>query len=85
MSQPIQIVVQPQGWGGEGFHAQLAGMPEIWGCGKVIESAIGDLVTAHVGAFPLVALLDCEQKTPSQIGREVACDTEHYHIQFIGR
>ena len=36
---------------GDDYHASLAGRPEIWGCGKTINAAIGNLVQSHTEAL----------------------------------
>ena len=33
------------------YHACLEGHPEIWGCGKTIDGAIGDLIRSHQDTF----------------------------------
>lgn len=33
------------------YHACLVGRPEIWGCGKTSDEAIGKLISAHAGTF----------------------------------
>ena len=33
------------------YHACLDGHPEIWGCGKTADEAIGKLITAHEEEF----------------------------------
>ena len=38
------------------YHASLEGHPEIWGCGKTSESAIGSLVSAHKEVFDIVEI-----------------------------
>lgn len=35
------------------WHASLENHPEIWGCGKNINEAIGDLINAHREEFKL--------------------------------
>jgi hypothetical protein len=36
------------------YHACLEKHPEIWGCGKTIPQAIGDLIYSHRDKFKLV-------------------------------
>lgn len=40
------------------YHACLDGHPEIWGCGKTPNEAIGNLITAHADTFRI----DVERK-----------------------
>lgn len=35
------------------FHAQLKDHPEIWGCGKSVVLAIGDLIMHHSAKFDI--------------------------------
>ena len=39
---------------GEGFHASLQGHIEIWGAGKSVSEAVGDLIRHHPIEFELV-------------------------------
>lgn len=44
----MKIVVRKRG---DDYHAWLDGHPEIWGCGKTPDEAIGKLITAHTDTF----------------------------------
>lgn len=33
------------------FHAQIAGQPGIWACGRTPDEAVGDLVRTHPAEF----------------------------------
>jgi predicted RNase H-like HicB family nuclease len=37
----------------EDYHACLDGHPEIWGCGKTPNEAIGNLISAHTDTFKI--------------------------------
>ncbi len=36
---------------GEDYHACLEGQPQIWGCGKTSDEAVGNLIRAHTDTF----------------------------------
>ncbi len=38
---------------GDDIHAALKGEPGVWGCGKSVWSAIGNLITAHPEEFEI--------------------------------
>jgi hypothetical protein len=40
----MKIVITKRG---DDYHACLEGHPEIWGCGKTQNEAIGDLISSH--------------------------------------
>ena len=33
------------------YHAQIKGKPGIWGCGRSVDAAIGDLIQSHQEDF----------------------------------
>lgn len=38
------------------YHACVEGKPEIWGCGKDTNAAIGDLIRSHKEIFDEIGL-----------------------------
>lgn len=38
------------------YHACVEGKPEIWGCGKDTNAAIGDLIRSHKEIFEEIGL-----------------------------
>jgi hypothetical protein len=36
------------------WHAQIYRYPELWGCGRSVDEAVGNLVTAHAPLFNVV-------------------------------
>lgn len=61
------------------YHACISGHPEIWGCGKDRESAIGDLVRSHQNEFGVKINYDRpEKKYDSYIVRCLNCGLGKY-------
>ena len=50
----LSIILTQQG---DEFRAQLDGHPEIWGNGKTLREAIGNLICSHQAHFKLQILL----------------------------